>query len=285
MKKAIYQIISLFIVVSVIFSCGKNVGNTPASPVSAPEESYLAKKSEIPGNEKIISGENNPVNGQIKKKIIKDGRMGFRVENLENAKKNIDNSIKKFDGYYSSEVFNNTDYESSYNLKIRVPADKFETMLAEIESGEVEITFKEIQANDVTTQFIDTETRLANKRSYLNRYNELLKQAKNVEEILSIEEKIRALQEETESAEGTLKFLNDQVAFSTLDLTLSKIKDFKFNPEKRIHFFEKLKQSLSGGWFGFVSFILLLIRVWPFWVIVAIILLIIRKYQNKKTDK
>ena len=218
----------------------------------------------------------------IKKKIIKDGRLGIKVTDLTNTKLRVDSLIKLHGGYYANENFNNTDWESSYNLKIRVPSINFEKLITVIETGESEILYKEIDAHDVTDQFIDLETRLENKRNYLNRYNELLKQAKTIKEILDIEEKIRGLEEEIESTTGRLTYLNDLVDYSTLDLTISKRKPFRYNPANRDKFSERLKQSLSKGWFGFVDFILFVIKIWPFCIIVTLFVYFWRKYKKRK---
>ncbi|GAO29646.1 hypothetical protein JCM15548_11858 [Geofilum rubicundum JCM 15548] len=129
------------------------------------------------------------------------------------------------------------------------------------------------------------EIRLDNKRNYLERYNDLLKQAKNVQEILEIEEKIRVLEEEIESTTGRLKYLSDLVDYSTLNLTISKIEEFKYNPDNRDRFSERLKQSLSKGWYGFVDFLLFMIRIWPFWIIVAGIVYLWRKIKRAKRKK
>ncbi len=219
----------------------------------------------------------------IKKKIIKDGRLGLRVTELEKTKLLIDTLVKYYDGYYDNERLINEDWESSYNLKIRIPSTNFEKFITNVESGDGEIQYKEINARDVTDQFIDLETRLENKRNYLNRYNELLKQAKSVKEILEIEEKIRGLEEEIESTIGRLKYLSDLVDYSTLDLTITKHKDFKYNIEDRDKFSERIKQSLSKGWFGFVDFLLFVIKIWPLWIIVSLILYFWRKYKKTKT--
>ncbi len=218
----------------------------------------------------------------IKKKIIKDGRIGIRVSELEKTKLRIDTLIKNHGGYYANESFNNSDWESSYNLKIRIPCTAFEKFITDIESGDGEILYKEIDSRDVTDQFIDLETRLENKQNYLKRYNDLLNKANSVKEILEIEEKIRGLEEEIESTTGRLKYLNDQVDYSTLDLSISKLKDFKYNPAKRDKFSERLKQSLSKGWYGFVDFVLFIIKIWPFWIIVAVILFLWKKYKKNK---
>ena len=217
-----------------------------------------------------------------KKKIIKDGRMGLKVTDLEKTKTRIDTLVRSFGGYYANENFSNTDWESSFNLKIRLPFSNFEKFIAVIESGIGEVQYKGIDARDVTDQFIDLETRLENKRNYLARYNDLLKQAKSVKEILEIEEKIRVLEEEIDSVTGRLKYLSDLVDYSTLDLTITKRKEFKYNPADRDRFTERLKQSLSKGWFGFVDFALFLIRIWPVWIIVVLLIFSWRRYKKTR---
>ncbi len=220
----------------------------------------------------------------IKKKIIKDGRLGLRVSDLEDSKLRIDSLIKYYDGYYANESFNNSDRESSYYLKIRIPGVNFGKFISDIESGDGEILYKEIDARDVTDQFIDLETRLENKRNYLIRYNDLLKKANSVKEILEIEEKIRGLEEEIESTTGRLRYLSDLVDYSTLDLTISKQTDFKYNPAKRDKFSERLKQSLSKGWFGMTDFLLFIVKIWPFWIIVILVLYFRKKYKRSSQD-
>ena len=79
-----------------------------------------------------------------KKKIIKDGRMGLKVTDLEKTKTRIDTLVRNFGGYYANENFSNTDWESSYNLKIRLPFSNFEKFIAVIESGIGEVQYKGI---------------------------------------------------------------------------------------------------------------------------------------------
>ena len=167
-------------------------------------------------------------------------------------------------------------------MQMRVLIIRTGNFISGIETSEGEILYKEIDARDVTDQFIDLETRLENKRNYLIRYNDLLKKANSVKEILEIEEKIRGLEEEIDSTTGRLKYLSDLVDYSTLDLTISKQKDFKYNPAKRDKFSERLKQSLSKGWLGFVDFLLFIIKIWPFWIIVTLILYFWKKHKKTK---
>jgi len=280
------HIILLVFLAFLITSCQQNNRDQTAYDMvgSEGEIALMTKESKIAtastSSNDII--ENTEVN---KKKIIKDGRLGIKVTELEKAKSGIDRLVKNNGGYYANENFNNTDYEASYNLRVRIPTDNFEKFIAEVESGDGEILYKQVDARDVTDQFIDLETRLETKRNYLTRYRKLLKQAKNVKEILEIEEKIRGLEEEIESTTGRLKYLGDLVDYSSLDLMISKRKDFKYTPGERDKFTERLKQSLSKGWIRFVDFLLFMIRIWPFWIIAAVLLYFWKRFKNRKKIK
>jgi len=280
------HIILLVILAFMITSCQQNNRDQTAYDMAGSEGeiAIMTKESRIApastSSTDII--ENTEVN---KKKIIKDGRLGIKITELEKAKSRIDTLVKNNGGYYANENFNNTDYEASYNLRVRIPTDKFEKFIAEVESGDGEILYKQVDARDVTDQFIDLETRLETKGNYLARYRELLKQAKSVKEILEIEEKTRGLEEEIESTTGRLKYLGDLVDYSSLDLMISKRKGFKYTPEERDKFTERLKQSLSKGWIGFVDFLLFLIRIWPFWIIAAVLFYFWKRFKNRKKVK
>jgi hypothetical protein len=278
------KILSLLILTMLITSCQQKQSDAASYAIADMEEEMIpvTRQSSTPPPPPIDEFEKQEV---IKKKIIKDGRIGLRVSDLEKTKLRVDTLTKNYGGYYANERFNNTDWESSINLKIRIPYANFEKFISDIETGDGEIQYKEIDARDVTDQFIDLETRLENKRNYLKRYNDLLKQAKNVKEILEIEEKIRGLEEEIESTTGRLKYLSDLVEYSTLDLTISKIKDFKYNPVDRDKFSERLKQSLSRGWFGFVDFLLFVIKLWPLWIFVTLIVYFWRKFKRTRNRK
>jgi hypothetical protein len=216
------------------------------------------------------------------RKIIRDGRMEIRVKNLEQGKHDVDTLVKRYHGYYADETFNNMDYAHGYTLRIRIPSVSFDAFIAEIESGVGEVAFKNITSRDVTEEYIDLETRLKNKRNYLIRYGDLLKQAGSVKDILEIAEKTRLIEEEVESVQGRLKYLNHQVDFSTLELQISRKNDFSVYTNNKGRFVDRLKLSLVKGWYGLVSFTLFVIRLWPFWIIVGVLYYLIKTIIRKR---
>lgn len=217
----------------------------------------------------------------IVKKIIKDGEVALKVEDVHKAKLHIDTLIGQFGGHYAKESLNNYEDEISYYLSIRIPAASFETFVQVLSTGVGKMVDKEINTRDVTEQFIDLETRLANKRSYLKRYNELLQKARNVQDVIEIEEKIRKIEEEIESTVGRLNYLSNQVQYSRLELRLFEDDEGIIEPRDR-NVLLIVKQSLVRGWYGFVDFLFFLLRIWPLLLFTPLFVFVYRKIRRKK---
>jgi hypothetical protein len=251
-----------------------------SSPPSPPQEcNFMA-----PVTQNNILSNSSSVN---KKKIIKDGSIKIEADNIKESKKKLDILVKNFNGYIADESYNDENGTSEYIIKIRVPFENFEQIVSSIESGNRNIVSKNISARDVTEEFIDLETRLKNKKNYLIKYNELLKQAESVEDILKIEENTRTIEEEIESTEGRLKYLNDQVSYSTLDITLFLKKEYIEKSAFKGNFFDRLGQAIVSGVSGIIEFIIYIFRIWPIWVITIITIILIKRnikrIRNRKS--
>jgi len=259
--------------------------DTPPPPALYETKKFVPPKIEEDGKdvdadntEKEILGDKSSVD---KKKIIKDGNISVKTNDINASKKAIDDLLKKLNAYYEREDLQNDDQTISYDLKIRVPANNFEIFITSLEKGNLEIVSKSIQARDVTEEFVDVETRLSNKREYLKRYKELLSKASTVKDILAIEENIRTIQEEIESKEGRLNYLTDQVTFSTLDINLFKEKEFIYKPQPQDKFSERVKKSISNGWTSVVNFTLWTISIWPYYILILVGFFVIKRVFKK----
>ena len=213
------------------------------------------------------------IRNSIKKgsKIIKDGNLKVEVDNLKATKTEMDSTLKKFDAYYENENYIAGTYRSTYHLNIRVPSNNFEALLKAIEIGSGKILEKNISARDVTDQYVDVAIRLDNNKTYLGRYRTLLNKANSIKDILEIQEKIRQIEEEIDSRTGRLKYMDDQVRFSTLRLEIFETHEVAKTKKVR-SFGEQLADAFSGGIDDFLDFGLLLVGIWPFILIIGLLL-------------
>lgn len=198
------------------------------------------------------------------KKIIYEGSIEAESKEIFKTKKYIDQVVGKFDAYFEQEDLQDENEDVTYSLKIRIPFRDFKKFLVELEKGKFKITKKNIAANDVTEEFTDVGIRLENKKAYLERYKKLLNNAASIKNIIEIEEIIRAIEEEIESSEGRLRYINDQSAYSTLNLTLKKYQHFVAPVKYEKGLGKKIAESFVNGWDSLLSFLLKLLSIWPY---------------------
>ena len=210
------------------------------------------------------------------RKLIKEGRVEFETANLNSTRKSISDAVDRYKGYVSSDQEYKSPGRVSNTVIIRVPADNFDNLLKDATQGIKRFDSKEINVKDVTEEFLDVQARLKTKKELEARYLDLLKQAKNVTEILEIEREVGKLRSEIESIEGRLKYLQSQVSFSTLTMT------FYESLPNEIAFGEKFKNGFRNGWDNLIWFFVGLSNIWPF-ILMAIALLVgIKIYRKKK---
>jgi len=212
-------------------------------------------------------------------KIIKNGYMKFEVSNLEIAKNKIDTILTEYSGYYENEQYNSYGNRISYSLQLRIPNTKFDSLINVVQNGVGKLNSKNINAKDVTEEYVDLNIRLDNNLAYLNQYKEILRKAKSVKEILEVQENIRRIEEEIESKKGRIKYLDDKVKYSTLNLELTELITVEFS--NKPNFGRRLVNAFNNGTQFFLSFIVGLVNFWPFLLLLVFIILVKKTIFNK----
>jgi len=226
------------------------------------------------------SNGSNDIN--IETKIVKEGEIRFKTEDLNNTRKALYASLKKLGGYVAEESEDNDidDAQNVITLHARIPAKSFDIFLAEISADAESVDSKSVRITDVTTQFIDVITQLENKKKLEQRYLELLKKSDKISDLVEIEGKLSEIQSSIESAQGQLNYLNKQVDYSSLDITFYS-RQTVTRGESYAH---KIKVAIVDGWrilgrmfFGFIA-------RWPIWIILFGLFYVSRRWviKNRK---
>jgi hypothetical protein len=179
-------------------------------------------------------------------------------------------------GYISKESEYTYGERISQNLIIRVPAENFDNLVSEISKGIKRFDRKNIQAKDVTEEYLDIELRLKIKKETENRFRQLLTKANTVDEILSIEKQIGELRADIESIEGRLKYLQNQISFSSLSVT------FYERVSTPVGFSSQLGVGFKNGWNNFIRFLIILINGWPFVLIGVLVIVYLIAFRKKR---
>ncbi|WP_404985622.1 DUF4349 domain-containing protein [Chryseobacterium sp. M5] len=220
-------------------------------------------------------------NNIIVKKVIKNGDLDIQVGDIKKAHQQVNEIVKSNNAYIQTERFNNTDIDEKQFFTIRVPHKNFDGLINSFSNGIGSVLSKNIASDDVTEEYTDVSIKLANKKIYLEKYRDMLRSAKTTKDILEIQENIRELEDEIDVAEGRLRFIDDRVNYSTLNLMLYKEK-VRSSATSKIGFGNRFGDSFTKGWNSFVAFFLGIISLWPFFLLIPIIILIWKKWRNRK---
>lgn len=261
--------------------------NAPPPPPNE-EVSYAAMEVVDSAAVKVdasLSDQTKPINkNEISKKIIKNGDMMIDVDDIKSAQEKVQNLVKTQKGYIQNENYSNDERETTVSMEIRIPNQNFDHLINSFSDGIGSITQKNIRVEDVTEEYTDVSIRLKNKLTYLEKYRDLLKRSASTKDLLEIQEKIRGLEEEIESSEGRLRYIDDQVNYSTLDLTLTKEKA-RNTVTSKIGFGSRFVDSLASGWNIFVNFLLGIVSFWPFLLFIPLIIFLFKKWRKNRKSR
>ncbi|KQS92195.1 DUF4349 domain-containing protein [Chryseobacterium sp. Leaf394] len=250
----------------------------------APQRVAAASSSDEASENKAIESQPLPKINSIVKKIIKNGEMTVQVGDITKSQSKIQSIVKNNQAYIQKETFRNSDTRDEMEFTIRVPHQQFESLINSFSDGFGTVTAKNIYSDDVTEEYVDISIKLENKKIYLEKYRDMLKSAKSTSDMLEIQENIRNLEDEIDVSEGRLKFIDDRVKYSTLNLTLFKEK-VRSSTTSKVGFGSRFADSLTEGWNGFVAFLLGLISLWPFFILIPVVIVIWRNWKKSRIKK
>lgn len=149
------------------------------------------------------------------RKLIYTGYLNLLVKNKDTTIKKIENLALASKGYVVE--------TGSERIVIRVPNNNYQEALTAIRPlGKV--TYENTQAQDVTEEYTDNALRLDNAEKSRNRYLEILKEAKTVEEILLVEKELERLNILIESLKGRQNRLNELTKYATITISVKQKK-------------------------------------------------------------
>jgi hypothetical protein len=151
--------------------------------------------------------------------LIKNATLTIETADVRGGAKQLADLAKSVRGYVSDS------HESvdgigarSVTLTMRVPSDQFESISQRVEAlGKIQD--KQVGAEDVTEEFVDTTARTRNLKKSEERLLEHLLHTGKLSDTLAIENELTRVRGEIEKLEGRLRFLAHRISYSTFNIT------------------------------------------------------------------
>jgi hypothetical protein len=157
----------------------------------------------------------------VDRKVIRNGGLTVEVPDLARAMDAVRASVSAAGGYVTNETQGRDEYDVRQGtLTCRIPAAKLDATVAAFQ-GMGRLISMSIQAEDITEQYFDMETRLRNQRQLETRLVALFDRPGNkVADLLEVEREVARVRGEIESLEGRKRLWDSQVSLSTLTVEL-----------------------------------------------------------------
>jgi hypothetical protein len=216
-------------------------------------------------------------------KIIKTGYIEMEVDNYAKTLSDLAQRVQAAQGYISSQNEQRDNFRITNTLSIRVVNQNFDALVNGLGEIAKKVVSKSINMQDVSEEYTDVAARLKTKKEVAARYSDILKSAKTIKDILAVEEQLRVIREEIESSEGRLKYLNDQVSYSTITLQVYEELEYHEPAPLQANFGQKLLSAVTGGWNGLLGFTIGLVTIWPMLIVMVIsVVLIVRRVRRRR---
>lgn len=172
----------------------------------------------------------------------------------------------------------------SASLTLRIPADRLQAVIDDLsELGRVDQV--STSSADVTTTVTDLDSRIATEQGIVDRLTQLLAKASTIDDLIELETRIAEHQGTLESLQAQQRGLDDQIAYSTLELSVRSEADApSLAPDNFV-------SGLATGWGAFVAFfsgLLIALGVLLPWIvfaggIAAIVIVIVRRRRKARS--
>ena len=263
MKKTITLLLTALIVISLLASCsaGKDSydgGGTvselglykaklsPSAPqASAAPEDYANYDSretaydsesmagEFDGASFSAPGGGGTSHGGLTEKVIYSGQADIETVGFDATIERVYEMLELNGGFIESSHIGGLNYAQRYygyqayrsaRFVLRVPVERFDSI---VNGGGLEtlgnVTSKDSNAQNITAQFYDTESRLASLRTEEERLLAMLAKSDTVADMIAIEARLSEIRYNIESLTSTLRNWQNQVDYSDLTLYIQEV--------------------------------------------------------------
>jgi len=297
-------IVALIVVVAVIMVVGNSSSNdTGIGELESFQRKSIQTKSSVQGpglvsdelsaplqemSEVGTSAVSNVDKQAQNRMIIRSGILSIITKDVRKSVEDVSTYIATVGGYVVNSSIEGTADAPSATIEVRVPVDKFSQAIDSIKKTGIRVTDESTSGEDVTEDYTDTQSRIKNLQASEAQFQEIMKQAIKVSDVLEVQRQLERVRGEIEVAQGHAQYLEKSAKLSTITAyfaidegelpVIDPINEW--NPLTIIKSAFRAFVSIAQG---IGTLIIWLIVFVPVWIVIAIVAIIIKKRAKKST--
>lgn len=288
MKKQLFTLVLTLLVLCLLAGCGSGEALKGASA-----DGNMAQSATVAASKEELSDSHASTQtaAPVSQKLIRTVRMTAETEDLDALLTDVESRIGALGGYVESrDVYNGT---STYrknryaSLTIRIPAEKLDLFVGSVSEASNVVTHTE-STQDVTLSYVSTESRIKALKTEEARLLELVSAAKDLKDLLTLEERLTKVRTELENHTSQLRLYDSLVSYGTIHLRVEEVVEYTVVQEEEApksawqRMGEGFMRSLKGVGSFLVELAVFLVSALPVLVplgliVLAVVLVIRRK--------
>lgn len=212
-----------------------------------------APKASTDSNTNIGGGGIGPiadVNAGFNRKVIYRANLVMKVEAFAPAEEQLLNLIHLSGAYVLQFSDSRNADEVGATYVIKVPSEGFSPFLEKLQKIKNLKLEREVEGSDVTEEFVDLEARLKAKQTVEERLLAFMDKATKTDDLVRFSNELANVQGEIEQIKGRMRYLDQNVAFSTINLRLyqaSGTEPLLVAEEEEKGFADRISDAITGS--------------------------------------
>jgi outer membrane murein-binding lipoprotein Lpp len=246
-------------VVAAVIVAGCSAGaskDSASSSGSAPQAAPAERQADAGGVPDQAGGTAKDVPAQSpdlsvdQRSIIYTGSITIRVDDVNQAAAKVTGIVAGSGGFVGGDKRDSSGDSSTAEMTLRVPADKFQTVVNALAKDLGKEESRGISTEDVTEQTIDLDARIAVQQARVDSGRNLLAKAKSLSDLVMLEKEVATRESDLASLQAKKRHLADLTALSTITVVLldpgAPAVPVKTGPPGFL-------AGLSGGWHALLA--------------------------------
>lgn len=305
MKKLLAVILACLLLTGLVFGCAKSADNASSMEIGSAvaDEMVKGEGAVQPDGEDVVLSDSATADSTVPntaQKLVRKVWLEAEIETMDPLLEDIAKRIGDLEGYVEARnIYNGSQYGGkryrSAELTVRIPADKLDQFVAQV-SEKANIVSNKETTDDITLDYVDTESRANALRTEQTRLMELLAEAQNMSDLLQIEDRLTQVRGELEKMESQLRLYDNMVDYGTVYLTVNEVTEYTVTEEPDT-VWERIStgfvQSLKDLGEFFVELFIVVVVGLPYIVILGIAVTVVvflwrlrrKKRKAKKEEK
>jgi len=153
--------------------------------------------------------------------VVQESSLSLVVKDVRGIGEKIIQKANEVGGFMVSSSLSKPEEAPYANIVVRVPADKLNEVLDYYRKLAVKISSENLYGYDVTDEYVDIEARLATLNKTKAKFEEILRTASKVSDILEVNRELINLQEQIDNLKGRQKYLEQTAKLAKISVYLS----------------------------------------------------------------